>query len=84
MRQKEREKTGATINSTLVMRGEKAKERLSGWREGLRGEKQARRMRTYRSHPKIIPLFITQTTEVRKKPPMHVQHSLNILIVINL
>lgn len=32
-KREEREKIGATINSTLVMRGEKATERLRGRRE---------------------------------------------------
>lgn len=61
------------------MRGEKAIERLRGWREILRGEKQTRGMRRcldqrIAHNPKIILLFITQTAEVRKQP-MHVQHS---------
>lgn len=73
--QREREKTGATINSTLAMRGEKARERLRGRREGLRGEKTGPKNETLSFTSQNGSFIQYSNNWGQKKQPMRVQHS---------
>lgn len=77
----EREKTGATINSTLVMRRERRGHReTERWKTDPKNETPP--VSTCRSQPKIILLFITQTTEVRNNQCM-CNTAMSIIIIIN-
>lgn len=79
-RQRGRE-TGATINSTLVTRGERKGHRETermerdGEMKKKKPEWDAAYTKRIVHNPKVILLFITQTTEVKNNQTLHVQHS---------